>query len=152
MDVTRRAAISALLLTPLTVSHAPSAVSQVVELHIATDGDELAFKPKHLTCQTGADVRLFFHHTGEIINDAHDWVLLRPGAKEAFLHDADQEPDETVIVPINDGYMVLAATPLCGRGHVVMVEFTAPPPGDYPFVCSIPGHGETMQGILAVTA
>jgi azurin len=152
MDMTRRFVVAALLITPMAVSGAPSTVRGVVELDIATDGDELAFKPKHLSCPTGAAVRLFLHHTGEIINDAHDWVLLKPGVKKAFLHDADQEPDETVIVPNGDQYMVLAATPLCGRGHVVMVEFTAPAPGDYPFVCSIPGHGETMQGTLTVTA
>jgi azurin len=47
---------------------------------------------------------------------------------------------------------VLTATPLCGRGQTVFVEFTAPAPGEYPFVCSIPGHGATMSGVLVITA
>jgi azurin len=47
---------------------------------------------------------------------------------------------------------VLAATPLCGPGKTAMVEFTAPAPGDYPFLCSYAGHGEEMRGMLHVTA
>jgi azurin len=151
--LTRRSILGALLIMPIMDHDTFSApVRQVVELHIATDGDDLAFKPKHLSCATGADVRLFFHHTGEILDDIHNWVLLKPDAKKAFLHDADREPDETVIVPKGDEYMVVAATPLCGRGQTVMVEFIAPAPGEYPFVCSVPGHGEVMQGLLTVTA
>jgi azurin len=136
----------------LPVARANSIESPVVELEVASDGDELGFVPQRLTCPSGARVRLFLHHAGEIINDVHDWVLLKPGTKTAFVGDADREPDETVIVPRGDGQMVLAATPLCGRGQTVFVEFTAPAPGEYPFVCSIPGHGATMNGVLVVTA
>ncbi len=73
-----------------------------VELHIASDGDQLAFKPDHLFCPTGADVRLFFHHAGQIIDDPHDWVLLKPGTVDAFLADADKSPDDTLVIPAND--------------------------------------------------
>jgi azurin len=123
-----------------------------VELHIASDGDQLAFKPDHLSCPTGADVRLFFHHAGQIIDDPHDWILLKPGTVGAFLADADKSPDDTAVIPANDKAMVLAATALCGKQHTVMVEFVAPAPGDYAFVCSVAGHGETMRGTLTVTA
>ena len=122
-----------------------------VTLYIASDSDELAFRPDRLSCPAGAHVQLFFHHAGKILSDPHDWVLLAPGHLKAFLADADKAPDDTVI-PANDEPMVLAATPLCGKQHTVMVEFIAPVPGNYDFVCSIAGHGETMRGILTVTA
>jgi len=122
-----------------------------VALHISSDGDELAFKPDHLSCPSGAQVQLFFHHAGQILSDPHDWVLLAPGHLKAFLADADKAPDDTVI-PAHDKAMVLAATPLCGKQHTVMVQFIAPAPGNYDFVCSVPGHGETMRGTLTVTA
>jgi azurin len=144
MTFTRRAVTFASILLP--VVRAQSIESPVVEIRVASDGDALGFVPQHLICPSGARVRLFLHHASEIINDVHDWVLLKPGAKSAFVRDADQEPDETVIVPSGDGHMVLASTPLCGRGQTVFVEFTAPAPGEYPFVCSIPGHGATMSG------
>jgi azurin len=150
MTFTRRAVTLVCILLPM--GRAQSVESPVVELHVASNGDALGFVPTHLICPSGARVRLFLHHAGEIIDDVHDWVLLKPGTKSAFVRDADQEPDETVIVPRNDGHMVLAATPLCGRGQTVLVEFTAPAPGEYPFVCSIPGHGATMTGVLVVTS
>ncbi len=150
MTLTRRATIIAATIVP--INPAQPAEQPVIELQIATDGDELRFVPRRLTCPSRSRVRLFLHHAGAIINDAHNWVLLRPGTKNRFVDDADREPDETVIVPPGDEYLVLAATPLCGRGQTVVAEFTAPPPGEYPFVCSIPGHGATMAGVLVVTA
>jgi azurin len=125
---------------------APS--SRIVELHIASDGDNLAFTPSRLTCVTGARVKLVFHHSGGIIDDPHDWVLLKPGTLDRFVADADKQPDESVI-PDKD--LVIAATRLCDKGHTVSVEFTAPAPGIYPFVCSVPGHGASMHGVLIVT-
>jgi azurin len=69
----------------------------------------------------------------------------------AFLADADRQQDEQQPIPPQDANMIIAATPLCPRGKTVTVTFIAPAPGDYPFVCSIPGHGQTMHGILTVT-
>jgi hypothetical protein len=37
----------------------------------------------------------FFHHTGEILNDQHNWALLKVDMEKAFLADADKEPDTT---------------------------------------------------------
>jgi azurin len=150
MRLTRRAA--ATILTMLPIVRALPAEKPVIELQIATDGDELRFVPRRLICPSGATVRVFLHHAGEIINDVHNWVLLRPGTKNRLIDDADREPDETLIVPPGDEYLVLAATPLCGRRQTVVAEFTAPASGEYPFVCSIPGHGATMAGVLIVTA
>jgi azurin len=146
----RRPVILGLVVLPLVECKAHNA--DIVELHIASDGDQLAFKPDHLSCPTGADVRLFFHHAGQILDDPHDWVLLKPGTVGAFLSDADKSPDDTAVIPTNDKFMVLAATALCGKQHTVMTQFVAPSPGDYIFVCSVPGHGETMRGVLTVTA
>lgn len=133
------------------VSHqAAAAQGRRVQLNIASDGDELLFKPDRLACPTGARVRLTLRHTGEIIHDPHNWVLLKPGFEAAFVADADRQAED-VSIPPGDEHMVLAATPLCPMGKTVSVEFTAPAPGSYTFVCSIPGHGGTMRGILTVT-
>jgi plastocyanin len=130
-------------------AHAAARASQVVELHIASDGDNLAFSPTRLTCVTGAHVKLVFQHKGEIIDDPHDWVLLKPGTLDRFVADSDRQSDDSII-PDRD--IVLVATHLCDKGHTVSVEFTAPKPGVYPFVCSVPGHGDSMHGVLVVTS
>ena len=121
---------------------------QVVDLFIESDGDFLAFRPDTLTCPSGALVRLSFHHGGKFLSARHNWVLVQPGQMEAV--DKDVEHTEGIIS--KDDSRVIAATPMCDKGGTVITRFTAPAPGDYPFFCSTPGHGECMNGILHVTA
>jgi azurin len=121
---------------------------QVVDLVIESDGDFLAFRPDNLTCPSGAHVRLTFHHRGKFLSARHNWVLVYPGQMEAV--DKDVDHDEGIIP--KDDKRVIAATPMCDKGATVVTQFTAPAPGDYPFFCSTPGHGECMSGILYVTA
>ena len=118
---------------------------KVVDLHIESDGDFLAFNPDTLTCPTGSVVRLTFHHAGKIISARHDWMLTYPSQLEALTKDALENDG---VVSRNDP-RVIAATPWCDKGETVMVEFIAPKPGDYPFLCST--HPEDMRGILHVT-
>jgi azurin len=59
---------------------------------------------------------------------------------------------------IENGYMpeslrdrVVAFTDLVGGGETTTVEFQAPSePGEYPFMCSFPGHFGQMNGIMVV--
>jgi azurin len=122
-----------------------------VDLWIASDGDELKFVPERLECTEQERVRLHFHHRGTISSDPHDWVLLRPGAVEGFLHAADQQTQDRVVPP-GHAADVVAATGLCARGQTVTVDFTAPAAGTYPYLCSVAGHGATMRGLLIVRA
>jgi uncharacterized cupredoxin-like copper-binding protein len=46
---------------------------------------------------------------------------------------------------------VFAHTDLAGPGQMVAVEFTAPAPGEYPFLCNFPGHyAAGMHGTMTV--
>jgi len=118
---------------------------KVVDLQIGSDGDFLAFKPTMLTCPAGALVHLTFHHRGKIISARHNWVLTYPGKLDALVKDALDK--DGVLAPGDP--LVIAATPLCDKGQTVTIQFVAPKPGDYPFVCST--HPEDMQGVLHVT-
>jgi azurin len=64
----------------------------------------------------------------------------------------DKDVEHTEGIISKDDSRVIAATPMCDKGVTVMMLFTAPAPGNYPFFCSTPGHGECMNGILRVTA
>jgi azurin len=121
---------------------------RVVDLFIESDGDFLAYKPYTLTCPSEAIVRLTFHHGGKFLSARHNWVLVYPGQMEAV--DKDVDDKEGIIT--KDDKRVIASTPMCDKGVTVMTQFTAPAPGEYPFFCSTPGHGECMNGILHVTA
>ena len=121
-----------------------------VSLYVASDGDFLAFKPDELTCPAGAHVQLTFHHAGRRVQQKHDWVLLRPGTADAFMQAVLAAGEKDNWMPPDDP-RVLAATPQIDPGESVTIEFTAPPPGDYPFVCTYTGHGDVMRGVLHVT-
>ena len=77
----------ALLLILLGCGLRPKPVQQVVDLHVATDGDLIAFKPDNLTCPTGALVRLTFHHAGRFVSARHNWVLTYPDQEESLSKD-----------------------------------------------------------------
>ena len=119
----------------------------ITDLYIESDGDFLAFRPDTLTCPAGARIRLTFHHTGRFLSAVHNWVLVYPNQMEAV--DKSAEKQDGNVSP--DDPRVVAVAPMCGKGETVTTEFTAPPPGEYPFFCSTPGHAEDMNGILHVT-
>lgn len=143
----RRAVLAGLAAAPLAACGGPAPV----EFHIASKGEDMLFTPDRLACAAGAAVTLQFHHAGTISHDPHDWVLLKPGTMAAFLAVADRAPDGSDGVTKDNAAMILARTPPCPLGGTVQVRFTAPPAGVYDFVCSIPGHGETMHGLLTTT-
>ena len=145
--VSRREFVVAVVLLPTAIfADMPATVS----LYVASDGDFLAFKPAELTCPAGARVRLTFHHAGRRVQQKHDWVLLRPGTADAFMQAVLAAGEKDNWMPPDDP-RVLAATPQIDPGESVTIEFTAPPPGDYPFVCTYTGHGDVMRGVLHVT-
>ena len=145
--VSRREFVVAVVLLPTAIfADMPATVS----LYVASDGDFLAFKPAELTCPAGARVRLTFHHAGRRVQQKHDWVLLKPGTADAFMQAVLAAGEKDDWMPPDDP-RVLAATPQIDPGESVTIEFTAPPPGDYPFVCTYTGHGDVMRGVLHVT-
>ena len=118
----------------------------IVDLFVQTDGDLIAFTPDTLTCASGSRVRLTFHHAGRFVSARHDWMLTYPARLEALCQELLESNGEYA----NGDPRILAVTPLADKGGTVRTEFTAPAPGDWPFLCST--HPEDMRGILHVTA
>ena len=153
--LTRRTVLGVLALVPVGLCacarRSSPAATAAVDLLVESDGDQLAFKPNTLSCPTGARVRLTFRHTGRYVSFEHNWVLILPHTFDAVNAAALAAGEKQGWVPKGDP-RILAATPLCGRGQQATIEFVAPAPGDYPFICSNPGHAESMWGVLHVTA
>lgn len=83
---------------------------------------------------------------------AHNWVLLDPGTDVGkFVMASVMARDSGYIAPGQTG-QVLAMTALAGGGETVRVTFDAPrEPGEYPYVCTFPGHfWGGMKGVLVV--
>ncbi len=84
----------------------------------------------------------------------HNLLIRTPGDENAAIELARQagnmeNPSENGYVP--DSEDVLFATPLLNPGEKKTITFTAPEqPGDHPYVCTVPGHARTMNGMMHV--
>ncbi|MDO6518750.1 PVC-type heme-binding CxxCH protein [Zobellia uliginosa] len=84
----------------------------------------------------------------------HNLVIVKPGAMEkvGLASDklaADPKGAEQNYVPKMDE--VLFATTLVDPEQTVSLKFTAPSePGEYPFICTFPGHWRIMKGVMKV--
>ena len=82
----------------------------------------------------------------------HNWVLLKAGTDPiAFAAAAVSEPANGYI-PARMKDKIVAVIGLLGPNETGEVTFKAPDaPGEYPFVCTFPGHGQIgMKGVLVV--
>jgi azurin len=144
-DIARLAAAAPLLLAACKGRSPPSSVDLLVE----SNGDLLEFRPRELSCHSGDHVRLTFRHTGKYVSFEHNWVLIVPGSFDAITAAAATAGEDRGYVSGGDR-RILAFTPLCSRGQTVVTDFMAPKAGDYPFICTFPGHAQSMWGVLHV--
>lgn len=83
----------------------------------------------------------------------HNMLITSPGKRQDVVDAATALGDKG---PLNDyipsSPAVLWSIPIIGPGEKVTIEFTAPEkPGAYPYVCTYPGHGFVMYGVMHVT-
>lgn len=134
---------------PPVASAAPAAATQKVELEVSSVGNLMAFKQTKLSVPSGAEVHLTFKNSGTQEVMQHNWVLVKPGKEASVAAEGlAKAPDAGYVIPGPD---VLAFTPLTKPGGTAEVTFTAPAPGNYPYICTFPGHYIMMKGVLTVT-
>jgi glucose/arabinose dehydrogenase/azurin len=84
----------------------------------------------------------------------HNLLLTRPGALEDVALKAEamaSQPDAFQKHFVPESADILQATPLINHEEIARLRFTAPTSsGDYPFVCTFPGHWRTMNGVMEV--
>ncbi len=84
----------------------------------------------------------------------HNIVICKPGTAEKVGKAADamaQDPKSVEKHYVPQLPDVLASSILVNPGESYTLEFMAPDkPGDYPFVCTFPGHWRIMRGVMRV--
>lgn len=127
----------------------------VAELTIEGN-DTMQFNKDRLTVEAGQMVRLTLEHVGQQPAQAmgHNVVVLEQGENAvAFGGAVGQEGGnlDNDYLPVEMRDRVIAFTDMIGGGETTTVEFKAPEePGEYPFLCSFPGHFAQMNGVLEV--
>jgi azurin len=118
---------------------------------IKTVPEDMTYSVKNFTVKPGQYVRITLTNPDEM---QHNLVFVRPGSVEDVgdlvnvMAKASDAAERSYIPPSQD---VLLWTNLVDPGQSVTLEFIAPmQAGEYPYMCTFPGHWKTMQGMMKV--
>lgn len=133
---------------------APGAFAAEPRTVAITTDDTMQFSVTRIVAGPGERITVTLEVRSSLPREqmAHNWVLLDPETDVTqFVMAAVVARDSGHIPPAQQD-RVLALTPLAGGGETVQVTFEAPrEPGDYPYVCTFPGHyWGGMKGVLVV--
>lgn len=117
----------------------------------------LGYDQTELTVKAGQKVKLTLNNTGSIAPQPHNFLLLKPGKLDAVgalanAMLADPQGMAKSYIPEAAKPDILANTKLVQPNQSETIEFTAPAEaGDYPYICTFPGHWLLMRGVMHVT-
>jgi len=118
-------------------------------VELSSVGDTMAYDKTTLEAKPGEKVSLTFHNVATSPAMQHDWVLVKPGKVNDVANAALAAGPSKDYIP--DSQDILAHTKLTKPGETDTIEFTAPSaPGEYPYICTYPGHFALMKGVLVV--
>ena len=121
---------------------------EAFRITISTVQDKMLYDKKEFSVETGKPVQLTF-----INNDfpPHNLLIVKPGTAD--------EVATLAILLANDGFKkqwrpdtpkILWGSTMIDYEQKSVISFTAPAPGDYPYVCTFPGHALLMRGMMHV--
>lgn len=116
-------------------------------------GDDMKFDQDILEAKPGQKVTLVLHHTGKMTKEqmGHNFVLLKVGTDVNAFGQAAAADKDSDHIPASEAGNIIVHTDLIGGGESTQIEFNAPTePGNYPFLCSFPGHFGSMKGTFIV--
>jgi azurin len=120
-------------------------------VRIETVPEQMMFDVKWFAVEAGKPVQIVLYNPDAM---SHNLLVTKPGSlKEvgmaASTMTLSSDPKVKPYVP--DTPLVLQATRLLNWGESERLSFPAPKePGEYPFVCTFPGHWVRMYGVMLV--
>ncbi len=113
---------------------------------------EMKYDVTTFTAKAGQTLKIVFENPDHM---QHNLLILKPGSLEKVGAAADalaKQPNgvESQYIPATPD--VLFSTPLINPEERHELTFKVPDsPGDYPYVCTFPGHWRIMHGVMKVT-
>lgn len=118
---------------------------------LRTIPEQMLYDQNLLVVEAGKPVEIILQNDDAM---PHNLLITKPGAAEEVGNAAEKmslTPDAQNRLYVPDLPSVLHATVMVESGQRAKLAFTAPTePGDYPYLCSFPGHWRRMLGTLAV--
>jgi len=126
-----------------------SDTADLTTIRIATVPERLMYDVKELTVKAGKKVKITFANLDFM---PHNLMMVQPGKADEIGNQAmvmGAKGFENGFIPDNKN--IIWHTKLIDHGQEEVIEFTSPVnPGDYPYLCSFPGHHLVMRGVLHV--
>jgi azurin len=139
---------------------APAAAANETKVVLGVVPAVMQYDKKAFTVKAGDKVSILF--TNKACPLQHNLVIVKPGTDAKFGAAADKMittdaagamakvyiPDDAE----SKAAIIAASTKLIGTGQNEVISFTAPAEaGEYPYLCTFPGHRFLMKGVMTVT-
>lgn len=114
--------------------------------------DQMKFNKNEIRVKAGQKVKLTLKHVGKMDKKVmgHNWALLTQDADMAAVGQAAAEAADNDYIPTDMTDKFIVHTKMLGGGETETIEFDAPAPGTYTFMCTFPGHYALMNGKFIV--
>jgi len=109
-------------------------------------GSKLVYETTEIEVEAGTTVTIRLDNSESTM--PHNVVVLKNRDDIRPVGMAALQAQQTDYVPESESDKMIAHTALARPGEVVEVTFEVPPAGEYPYVCTYPGHFQTMRGTL----
>lgn len=125
-------------------------IDKVIVLNVVKD--VMKYDKELITAKAGTTIQIVLNNPDFM---QHNLLVLKPGSLEKVGAEADKmvtDPNGAKMHYVPKMPEVIASTPMINPGGKYTLTVKIPNvPGDYPFVCTFPGHWRIMKGILRVT-
>jgi azurin len=109
---------------------------------------EMSYDTKELKVKAGSKVKVNLTNKGSDAAMLHNIVFVKQGTEKDVAMEGLNLKDQNYFNASNPS--VIAGSAVSQPSTTVTVEFTAPEPGTYTYICTYPGHWMAMQGTLIV--
>ena len=141
--------------THINMSKDKNVVATIIDqtINISVIKNQMKYDVTEFTVKAGSTVKINFNNVDYM---QHNLLILRPGSKDRVGAAADKlamEPNGAELNYVPKMWEVLFSTPLVNPQKKYSMTINVPDNvGDYPYICSFPGHWRNMNGVMKVVA
>lgn len=134
----------------------PLRAQDVAEITLTADKVQFLYDIKEFTVKPGQKVKLkLINPADSVTRQPHNVLIVKPGKKDVVGMAANAGMADPAFLTtknaVPESPEILHHSKLVQPGGEDVMEFTAPmEAGDYPYLCTYPGHWAIMNGVMKV--
>jgi azurin len=132
---------------------APSAPAAGPREVVVTGSDTMKYDVTQIEAKAGEELKIVLKNAGSQPKQimGHNLVLLKPGIDPQAFATKAATAASTGYIPADSADQIVAHTKLLGAKETDEIVLKGLAPGEYPYLCTFPGHFYTgMKGVLVV--